>query len=131
MTDRTIRYSVGNADNPTDPIGRSELVLRADGRARLDHYFSMRGPTRAWAGQVDAAAVAALLAALDEGQAPPAARPGTAAGPAHQVGTASASGTAPTAGVRVTLRPASRARAANPADLTTAAPPGSPRDPSR
>jgi hypothetical protein len=30
MTGRTLRYSVGNENNPADPWGRSELVLQAD-----------------------------------------------------------------------------------------------------
>jgi hypothetical protein len=66
MTGDTIRYSAGNEHNPADPWGRSELVVQPDGRARLDHYFSRGRPARAWTGQVGAAAVAALRAALDE-----------------------------------------------------------------
>ncbi len=37
MTGLTIGYSVGNEHNPSDPWGRSELVIQADGSARLDH----------------------------------------------------------------------------------------------
>ena len=55
-----------------------------------------------------------------------------AAGPAarprdqdHQVGMGGVKGTSPTAGVRVAVRLARRAAAANSAELTTAAPPGS------
>jgi hypothetical protein len=66
MTGRTIRYSTGNENNPADPFGRSELVLHADGQARLDHHFSREHRTGAWTGQVDAAAVGALWAALDD-----------------------------------------------------------------
>lgn len=73
----TIRYSVGNEHNPGDPWGRSELVIRAGGSARLDHYFSRgRGP-RAWAGDIDSAALDELTAALEQagfpavGPAPP------------------------------------------------------------
>lgn len=62
----TIRYSVGNEHNPGDPWGRSELVIRADGSARLDHYFSRGREQRAWAGWVDASATRELLAALDQ-----------------------------------------------------------------
>ena len=76
MTGDTIRYSTGNEHNPADPWGRSELVLQPDGRARLDHYFSRGRPARAWTGQVGAAAVAALRAALDEAGFPAAPRPG-------------------------------------------------------
>ncbi|MCW2934115.1 MAG: hypothetical protein JWM19_5077 [Actinomycetia bacterium] len=65
MASFTIRYSVGNEHNPGDPWGRSELVIHADGSARLDHHFS-RGPEpHAWAGHVDPAALGELLAALD------------------------------------------------------------------
>ena len=61
----TIRYSVGNEHNPTDPWGRSELVIRADGSARLDHHFSRGREPRAWTGHVDATALGELTAALD------------------------------------------------------------------
>ncbi len=40
MAARTIRYRVGNEHSPTDPWGRSELVIHPDGTARLDHFFS-------------------------------------------------------------------------------------------
>ena len=59
-----IRYSVGNEHDPGDPWGRSELVIHPDGSTRLDHYFSRRRAPRAWTGQVDAAALGELLAAL-------------------------------------------------------------------
>jgi hypothetical protein len=65
MAGPLIRYSVGNEHNPADPWGRSELVIRADGGARLDQHFSRGRPARAWAGHVDAAVPAELLAALD------------------------------------------------------------------
>ncbi len=81
MTARTIRYRTGNEHNPSDPFGRSELVLHADGTARLDHYFSRRRQTGAWTGQVDAAAVAALLAALREAGFPAPPGPGGALPP--------------------------------------------------
>jgi len=64
MTSRTLRYSVGNEHNPSDPWGRSELLIRADGRAELEHHFARTGQARAWAGQVDAAALDELWAAL-------------------------------------------------------------------
>ena len=64
MTGLSIGYSVGNENNPGDPWGRSELVIHADGSARLDHHFSRRGPARAWTGRVDAAALDELRAAL-------------------------------------------------------------------
>ena len=62
---RTIRYSVGNEHDPGDPWGRSELVICADGSARLDHHFSRGRQPRAWAGHVDATVTDELLAALD------------------------------------------------------------------
>jgi hypothetical protein len=61
----TIRYSAGNEHNPGDPWGRSELVIHADGSARLDHYFSRGRKPRAWTGRVDATVPGELLAALD------------------------------------------------------------------
>jgi hypothetical protein len=65
MASFTVRYSVGNEHDPGDPWGRSELVIQADGSARLDHHFSRGREPRAWAGRVDAAALGQLLAALD------------------------------------------------------------------
>ena len=65
MTAWEVRYSVGNEHNPSDPWGRSELTLRADRTAWLDHFFS-RGPgIGTWTGRVDPAALDALWAGLD------------------------------------------------------------------
>ena len=67
MPGRTIRYRVGNEHSPTDPWGRSELVIHPDGTARLDHFFSRpgpAGPTGTWTGRVDAAALTQLWADL-------------------------------------------------------------------
>ena len=51
MAMRVVRYSVGNENNPSDPWGRSELMIGADGVARLDHFYSRRVPsTGAWTG---------------------------------------------------------------------------------
>ena len=47
MTPRALRYSVGNENSPTDPWGRSELVIQPGGRTRLDHHFSCGRGTRA------------------------------------------------------------------------------------
>lgn len=47
MASFTVRYSVGNEHNPGDPWGRSELVIHADGSARLDHHFSRGREPRA------------------------------------------------------------------------------------
>lgn len=65
MSAGTLRYRVGNEHNPGDPWGRSELVISPGGSARLDHHFSRRRETGAWTGQVGAAALDALWAALD------------------------------------------------------------------
>jgi hypothetical protein len=81
MTGRTVRYRTGNEHNPSDPFGRSELVLHAGGSARLDHYFSRKRRTGAWTGQVDAAAVDALFAALEEAGFPAPPGPGGALPP--------------------------------------------------
>jgi hypothetical protein len=80
MPDRTIRYRVGNEHNPTDPWGRSELVIHPDGTARLDHFFSRggpAGPAGTWTGRVDPAALAQFWTHLSRAGFPavPAARP--------------------------------------------------------
>ena len=59
-------------------------------------------------------------AATSPCSAPPQAEPG-----AHHVGKGAVRGTSPTCGVRVTARPSWRPSAANSAEFTTAAPPGS------
>jgi hypothetical protein len=59
-----LRYSVGNEHDPGDPWGRSELVVRHDGTARLEHYFSRTAVVGAWTGRVDTAALQALWSAL-------------------------------------------------------------------
>ena len=75
MAARTIRYRVGNEHSPTDPWGRSELVIHPDGTARLDHFFSRparpapsrpgpAGPTGSWTGRVDPAALETLWSEL-------------------------------------------------------------------
>ena len=66
MAARVIRYTAGNENNPADPWGRSELVIRADGSARLDHHFSRCEGAGAWTGKVDGAALKALWAALGQ-----------------------------------------------------------------
>src|ERR1700759_728835 len=83
----TIRYRTGNEHNPSDPFGRSELVLHADGSARLEHHFSRKRRTGAWTGQVDVAAVGALVAALREAGFPAPPGPGGALPPGATVRT--------------------------------------------
>jgi hypothetical protein len=65
MTAGTIRYTVGNENNPGDPWGRSDRVVAPDGSARLDHHFSRFGGSGAWTGTVDSATLAAIWAGLD------------------------------------------------------------------
>jgi hypothetical protein len=77
---RTIRYRVGNEHSPTDPWGRSELVIRPDGTARMDHFFSRpcpAGPTGTWTGRIDPDALSQLWADLSRAGFPnvPPARP--------------------------------------------------------
>jgi hypothetical protein len=79
LSGRVLRYSAGNENNPADPWGRSELVIQADGTARLDHHFSRRRPARAWTGRVGPAALEALRAALDRAGFPVAPGPLTVA----------------------------------------------------
>jgi hypothetical protein len=76
MTGGAIWYSTGNEHSPADPWGRSELAIEPGGRARLDHYFSRGRSARAWTGQVDVAALAALEAALDQASFPAVPEPG-------------------------------------------------------
>ena len=76
MTGGAIRYSTGNEHSPADPWGRSELAIDPGGRARLDHFFSRGRPARAWTGQVDLTALAALRAALHEAGFPAVPGPG-------------------------------------------------------
>jgi hypothetical protein len=75
MTPRTLRYSAGNEHSPTDPWGRSELVIQPDGRARFDHHYSRERGTRVWVGQVDAGTLTALWDALAGAGFPAAPRP--------------------------------------------------------
>ena len=65
MTTRTLRYSVGNEHNPTNPWGRSELLVDADGAVRLDHHFSRVRREAAWTGVIAPAALAAVWSAVD------------------------------------------------------------------
>ena len=59
-----VNYSVGNEHSPTDPFGRSELVIDIDGSARLDQY--RHGSRSAWTGLVAPSALDELWAALEE-----------------------------------------------------------------
>jgi hypothetical protein len=82
VTDRTIRYQVGNEHSPTDRLGRSELVIHPDGTARLDQFFARPGTpatpgtpdtpgvTGAWTGRIDPAALDRLRAELARAGSP-------------------------------------------------------------
>lgn len=61
-------YSVGSERSPTDPFGRSQLVIEVDGHARLDQYT--RAGRSAWTGTVAASALDKLWAALEEAAFP-------------------------------------------------------------
>jgi len=65
MVARGLSYRVGNENSPADPWGRSDLVVLADGSARLDHHFSRRRGSRSWTGQVAGSALDQIWAALD------------------------------------------------------------------
>jgi hypothetical protein len=60
-----LRYSVGNEHSPTDPWGRSELLVDEDGTVRLDHHFSRVRREAAWTGVLTPAGLATLRGALD------------------------------------------------------------------
>jgi hypothetical protein len=75
VTTPLLRYTVGNEHDPGDPWGRSELVIHADGSARLEHRFSRVPGAGAWTGQVDGAALNALRVALDRAGFPAAPPP--------------------------------------------------------
>src|SRR5213078_3275429 len=58
----------GNENSPSDPFGRTELAIEADGRARLVHFH--RGMTRAWTAKIDRAILVTMWAALERGGFP-------------------------------------------------------------
>lgn len=64
LRQHNLRYSVGNEHSPTDPFGRTELLIAPDGQARLDH-FTRAGQT-AWTGTIPAEVLARLWAAVEE-----------------------------------------------------------------
>jgi hypothetical protein len=63
-----IYYMVGSEHSPTDPFGRSDLVIEIERRARLDQYT--RAGCSAWTGTVTADALDRLWAALQEAKFP-------------------------------------------------------------
>jgi len=65
MTTRQVHYTVGNENNPTDPFGRSVLVIGPDGAASLEHHFSRSRTVGRWTGRVDPAALQSLWSALE------------------------------------------------------------------
>src|SRR5262249_49047645 len=70
MTTRRVHYTVGNENSPTDPFGRSVLVIGPDGAASLEHHFSRSRTVGRWTGRVDAAALAGLWPAPDAARCP-------------------------------------------------------------
>jgi hypothetical protein len=68
MTVRALQYSVGNEHSPTNPWGRSELLV--DESVHLRHHFSRVRREAAWAGDLSAAAATAVWAAFDRSAFP-------------------------------------------------------------
>jgi hypothetical protein len=68
MTMRRLHYAVGNENNPSDPFGRSDLVISPDGSARLEHHFSRVRSVGRWKGHVDPAALDSLWSALERAE---------------------------------------------------------------
>jgi hypothetical protein len=63
-----VDYDVGSESNPGDPYGRSQLVIEANGDARLDQH--RRSGHTAWTGRVTAAALDELWSALEAAEFP-------------------------------------------------------------
>ena len=63
-----IRYGVGSTSNPTDPFGHSDLVIEADGNAKL--IQSTRVGDTEWTGRVASSALDALWRALENAAFP-------------------------------------------------------------
>ena len=63
-----IAYAVGSEGNPGDPFGRSQLVIEANGDARLDQHT--RSGKTSWTGRVTATALDALWSALEAAEFP-------------------------------------------------------------
>ncbi|HET9895784.1 MAG TPA: hypothetical protein VFQ44_12725 [Streptosporangiaceae bacterium] len=61
-----IGYGVGNEHNPTDPWGRTELVIHPDGTALLRQFFSRKAGVGSWTGQVEPGTLGSLWAAPDQ-----------------------------------------------------------------
>src|SRR5260221_9850957 len=64
-----LTYQVGNENNPSNPFGRSRLVIEVDGRAHLDHHTG-GGFHTAWAGTMLPDALDEIWAGLDEAAFP-------------------------------------------------------------
>jgi hypothetical protein len=63
-----LEYNAGLENAPGDPFGRTELVVEANGTARLVHKHI--GLARTWTGQVDVATLQTAWAALERGGFP-------------------------------------------------------------
>lgn len=68
MTTRALYYSVGNEHSPTDPWGRSELLI--DESVHLEHHFSRVRRSATWAGDLSVAVATAVWAAFDRSAFP-------------------------------------------------------------
>src|SRR4051812_19672238 len=73
MMTRSLSYSVGNEHSPTDPWGRSVLVIDAGGAVRLDHHFSRFRGVAAWTGVVAGEVLLEVWAAVERAGFPAAA----------------------------------------------------------
>ena len=63
-----LQYDAGNENSPGNPFGRTELIIDADGHARLVHRRI--GSVRSWTGKVLAATLSELWEALGRGGFP-------------------------------------------------------------
>lgn len=77
-----IAYSLGSESNPGDPFGRSELVIEANGEARLDQHT--RAGQTAWTGRITASALDKLWDALDAAAYPAMPKHAVPPGPSGQ-----------------------------------------------
>ena len=63
-----LEYNAGLENAPGDPFGRTELVIEADGTARLVHKHV--GAVHTWTAKVDVATLRAVWAELERGGFP-------------------------------------------------------------
>jgi hypothetical protein len=68
MNRDVIHYTVGSEHSPSDPFGRSSLVIQVDGSARLDQYT--RAACSAWTGKLATSALDELWRGLEHAAFP-------------------------------------------------------------